>query len=237
MSSLSRLLTASIAASALLAISPLAPALAEVNHDPKEAEAADALTGAETLAMAASLYEAGLMANDPILVIAAAKLSASVELDELTAEPGAEPVEEAEAVAEATEEDAAPPGTAEMLAAARDLAADAPALLAMIDEIGTIASRAPVRGTLSGTKRLPPRTQHYYDIELRARERTTITLDGGNDGNLDLFVHDENGNLICQSRRYGDRERCTVRPRWQGYFRVYVKNLTRHTNTYRLVVR
>lgn len=227
----------SLLVSSILAFLPGMDARAEINIEEKAAESYEPMSGAETLAMAATLFETGLEANDPILVIAAAKLSASVSTEEIGAEPSAEPIDDAEPVAEASAADAAPPGTEEMIAAARDLAADNAALLAMIDEIDTVATRAPVRGTLTGTKRLPPRTQHSFDVQLRARERTTISIDGGNDGNLDLFVYDENGNLVCQSRRYSDQERCTVRPRWRGFFRIVVRNSTRRTNTYRIVVR
>ncbi|MEM9048649.1 MAG: hypothetical protein AAGC92_08005 [Pseudomonadota bacterium] len=220
-----------------MAFGPVTGALAEVNSDDKTSESFEALAGAELLAMAATLFEVGLEANDPILVIAAAKLSASVATEEIADAPSAEPIDANEAVAEAIAEDAAPAGTEEMIAAARDLAGDNAALLAMIEDIGTVASRGPTRGTLSGTKRLPPRTQHVFDVELRARERTTVLIDGGNDGNLDLLVYDENGNLVCESRRYGDREQCTIRPRWRGYFRIVVRNATRRTNTYRIVVR
>lgn len=42
---------------------------------------------------------------------------------------------------------------------------------------------------------------------------------------LDLYVFDESGNLICKDESGADDMLCRWRPRWNGHFIVKIRNL------------
>ena len=68
----------------------------------------------------------------------------------------------------------------------------------------------------------------------RAREFAEVCLVGDGDTDLDLYIYDENGNLVCSDTGYSDQAYCSWTPRWQGPFEIVIENLGRVYNEYRL---
>lgn len=73
-----------------------------------------------------------------------------------------------------------------------------------------------------------------YTIYFHGGELARVAVRGDGDTDLDLYIYDENGNLIA--RDTGRTDYCVVRfrPRWTGRFTVRIKNLGRVYNRYRL---
>lgn len=135
----------------------------------------------------------------------------------------------------------APDGTApliastdDMLAAARDLAGERQDLLAMIEDVEAGGSRGSVYGEGSYEDYIGPYDSIAYDESFFGSERAIVTLNGWNDTDLDLFVYDEYGNLICQGDSYTSSEYCEWTPRWTGNFTVVVYNNGGIENAYSL---
>jgi hypothetical protein len=73
-----------------------------------------------------------------------------------------------------------------------------------------------------------------YEIRFHGDEVAQIIVRGDGDTDLDLFVYDENGNLVASDTDSTDVCVVTWTPRWTGNFRVRVKNLGRVYNRYTL---
>ena len=73
-----------------------------------------------------------------------------------------------------------------------------------------------------------------WRLVFRGGEYAELCVVGDGDTDLDLYVYDENGNLICSDTDYTDRNYCSWTPRWTGPFRVVIENLGTVYNEYRL---
>lgn len=122
----------------------------------------------------------------------------------------------------------------EMLTAARDLAGDRQDLLALIEDVEAGGSRGSVYGEGSYEDYIGPYASMAYDEGFFGNERAIVTLNGWNDTDLDLYVYDEYGNLICEGISYSSSEYCEWTPRWTGNFTVVVYNNGGFENTYSL---
>lgn len=74
----------------------------------------------------------------------------------------------------------------------------------------------------------------YYDVFFRAGELAEITVASYNNADLDLYVYDQNGNLIVYDElNYTD---CYVyfTPKWTGNFTLYVWNRSGWNSNFRL---
>ncbi len=64
-----------------------------------------------------------------------------------------------------------------------------------------------------------------YTIDFYGGEYAEVAIVGDGDTDLDLFIYDENGNLIASGESYSDAEVVGFTPRWTGTFIVEVHNL------------
>ncbi|MFO1032400.1 MAG: hypothetical protein U1F60_15065 [Planctomycetota bacterium] len=128
----------------------------------------------------------------------------------------------------------ATPATAEsLLAEARALAGGDQAMLAAIARAGE-ASRGRKEGPGSVTTRVGARSEDIYNETYRGGEIARVTVDGDGDTDLDVYVFDENGNLIASDDDGTDFCVVSWRPRWTGPFRIVVRNLGNVYNRYTL---
>jgi hypothetical protein len=72
----------------------------------------------------------------------------------------------------------------------------------------------------------------YSSVVFRAGELAVVQIQGDGSTDLDVFVYDEDGNLVAQGIGPTDYERVTWTPRWTGPFRIVVENLGSSRNTY-----
>ncbi|MDX1948011.1 MAG: hypothetical protein SFU86_21610 [Pirellulaceae bacterium] len=73
-----------------------------------------------------------------------------------------------------------------------------------------------------------------FDIVLHGGEVTVFTLSGDGDSDLDLYIYDENGNLIGSDTGYSDEARVAIRPYWTGHFTIRVVNRGGILNNFRV---
>jgi len=73
-----------------------------------------------------------------------------------------------------------------------------------------------------------------YTLWFRANEVARVVVDGDGSSDLDLFVYDENGNLVVSDTDYTDYCVGTWVPRWTGRFLVRVVNRGDRANVYEL---
>jgi hypothetical protein len=202
----------------------------------------------DRLHLADNLYAVAVEEGDPILAIAAARLASSVSTEEVERTPETEPLEGAEGEPPEGEQgasdetaEAAPSDVDTMLETARELAGEDEVLLSMVEDIEATSTR----GRVYRGRRVPGvdhsvvqarSTNSYYgaDATFEGGRTAEVAIAGRGYTDLDLYVFDQNGNLICSSRSRSDREYCRWQPRWTGPFRIEVRNLGYRANPYTL---
>src|SRR2546421_7292389 len=70
-------------------------------------------------------------------------------------------------------------------------------------------------------------TSDVYTVTFIGGQRAEVAIVGDGDTDLDLYVYDENGNLIASSDGPSDREAVSWTPRWTGKFKIKVVNRSR----------
>jgi hypothetical protein len=105
-----------------------------------------------------------------------------------------------------------------------------------MDRIKAVEKMNPGRGSLGGPKRTAEIVRagatDAYNVAFRGGEQAIVIISGDGDTDLDLYIYDENGNLVSSDTDGLDD--CIVRfyPKWTGNFTVRVKNLGRVYNRY-----
>lgn len=64
-----------------------------------------------------------------------------------------------------------------------------------------------------------------YIVRFRGGETARVAVAGDGDSDLDLFVYDANGNLVCSDEDDTDRMFCSWQPEASGYYTIEVTNL------------
>lgn len=183
-----------------------------------EDQRGEGTTGVEQLALSQELYAYGVDARDPLAVIVAARIRQGVEVEERE-------YEIAEQDEEAEEADIELASAADMLDEARVLARGDEALAGLIAEVEADASRGRVGGPGRASGWVGARSTTTYNVTFRGGERAAVWANGPGRTDLDMYVYDQNGNLICRHIDYSDRMSCYFTPRWTGNFRVQIRNL------------
>ncbi len=185
-----------------LTLTLAAPAWAEAPSPVKIAE------------LSARLYDQGLAAGDPLLVLTAARLRktlAPVATDR-TPEGG-------RAVA------GAPLSWEEMLASAETLAAGDEALLALIADARTEAARGVASGPVYNIGQLSNGGGDTYPpIAFRGGEYAEVYVEAKAATNLNLRVYDDRGRLVCSDTDISHIAYCGWTPADAGTFTLKVEN-------------
>lgn len=188
-------------------------------------------TGADLFGMAIQLADFGLDNSDALSLVVAAKLVAAAK-----PQPGDGSVRES-SDAPALEE-LVPTTPAEMLAAARAIAGDDATLIAAIDQaeasLGAGGAVYSAQDSAQFSSVTGAGTYDFYvdgyqtaviDESFYGGEYAEVTAYGFEyAADVDLYVYDENGNLICTSATYGNAEGCGWYPNWTGAFSIVVSN-------------
>ena len=94
------------------------------------------------------------------------------------------------------------------------------------------------RGASGGPKRhsdcVNAHATDQYNITFRGGQNAIVIVSGDGDTDLDLFVYDENGNLIDSDTDGTDDCICTFTPRWTGKFKIKIRNHGSVYNCYTL---
>lgn len=209
---------------------------AQVSED-KEAIVAPASEQVSALRTALDLAKYGYATESASALIEAANILASVPTQTLEAD-----IEKGNENANETDKADKPQITpAQLIADAREFAFEDATLLAMADKVQTRlnADIEGTRGAVGGPKyaygTVYAHSYTYYDAKFWANEIAEVVVSGDGDTDLDLYVYDENGNLITSDTDYTDD--CYVRfyPRWTGRFRIKIVNRGGVYNNYAIV--
>ena len=97
-------------------------------------------------------------------------------------------------------------------------------------------------GTLGGVdgpqyaeKRIRPGETQSFVVTFRGGEVAGVGVAGNGRSDLDLYVFDEDGNLIGSDTDVTDVCEVIWTPRWTGPFLIVVRNQSRSRNTYRIL--
>ena len=197
----------------------------------EEAAKADEPATAKLYAMARDLVEYGRKNNDPLSLIVAANIRQQISLTEVDRKPTSTEG------AGGTAEDATPELTVEaILDEAKSMSGDDEAIVALADDITASATKGRTAGPGYNVVTLPGSTTDNYDnVSFNGGEYAEVYTEGSGATNLDLFVYDENGNLICSDTDYSDIAYCGWTPKWTGGFTIKVINQGGSSNRYALI--
>lgn len=136
-----------------------------------------------------------------------------------------------------TKPDKAPITLQGVAAEARSLANGDAAVIAQID--GLVEEGARKKGAIDGPQRGESRVRAFgtdsYEVNFRGGRSAEVLVTGDGDTDLDMFIFDENGNLVCSDDDRTDQCYCRWNPRWSGAFTIKVKNLGDVYNQYVIV--
>lgn len=224
-----------------MSVIALSAVMVSCNKQDAQSEQKDEMAGVASqevsaLRVAMDLAKFGYETESPSALIEAANILASTPTQalEATVEQGAENANETEKVTKVQFEPKA------LVAAALELTENEH-LIAMADNVtAKINAQAEgTRGALGGPRyansSVSAHSYTYYNQKFWADELAEILVSGDGDTDLDLYVYDENGNLIVSDTDYTDD--CYVRfyPRWTGTFRIKIVNRGGVYNKYVLV--
>ena len=224
-----------------MSVIALSAVMVSCNKQDAQSEQKDEIAGVASqevsaLRVAMDLAKFGYETESPSALIEAANILASTPTQalEATVEQGAENANETEKVTKVQFEPKA------LVAAALELTENEH-LIAMADNVtAKIEAQAEgTRGALGGPRyansSVSAHSYTYYNQKFWADDLAEILVSGDGDTDLDLYVYDENGNLIVSDTDYTDD--CYVRfyPRWTGTFRIKIVNRGGVYNKYVLI--
>ena len=187
-----------------------------------EKEEVEASPELKALSVASQLAKYGYESNSAVALIEAAKIFSEIRVGELDA------TKEASVAQSVTEKDKKiSHDPKQLLADAKKLAGKDDIILALADQVESNMKRA-TRGAVGGPKAMNDRvygkSTESYKVKFWANEKAEVCVSGDGDTDLDLYVYDENGNLIGKDDDYSDE--CVVRwyPKWTGTFIIKVVN-------------
>ncbi|BBB26733.1 hypothetical protein [Amphritea japonica] len=202
------------------------PASAGMNVDTEAKADAGAVSQLNT---ASSLAALGLAQEDALLLISAAKLRKGVAITTVQAEKTSEGGEDS------NKDSGVSLSASELLERATELAGDNAGLLALIEDVRDIKERGRIGGAVNGhDDRVRADSVDTYTMRFKGDRRAEVYVEGDGDTDLDLFIYDEDGNLICSDTDRTDQMLCRWTPSWTGKFRVRIKNLGDVYNDYTL---
>lgn len=212
-------LSAVLAACALT--SPMAfagAAKAKVNRAAEATKPSEKTTAIAAVATATALARYGDANRDALALIQAAKM--------LKTAGGTEAAQKRSSGKGAEKAATANPYTADaVLARAKELAKDNPALTRLVDDVAVASARGAGGGPKRHSDVVSSNDTDSYRIRYEGGEPAAIFVSGDGDSDLDLYVYDENDNLICSDTDSTDDMICRWNPRWTGPFTIRIKNL------------
>lgn len=188
---------------------------------------------AERIALANQLVKYGYESQSALPLIQAVQIYQELGLTPATdgITPTQEEVGEASTTVTKTER---PARTEEQLLADATKFADGDkTLLALVNNCKS-ATRGAVGGSIYRHDCVRGNATDVWRFRFRGGETAYVVVSGDGDTDLDLYVYDENGNLITQDIDLTDQCVVAFTPRWTGYFTIKIKNRGSIMNCYDL---
>lgn len=116
----------------------------------------------------------------------------------------------------------------QLLAKAKKFAGKDKVILALAKQVENGISKSATRGAVGGPKyaesRVYGKDYVYYKVKFWANELAEVVVIGDGDNDLDLYIYDQNGNLIASDTDYTDQCICRWVPSWTGVFTIKIVN-------------
>ena len=198
----------------------------------EDAKNAPKTAGIEQLQLAKQLAIYGYDNGSPTALIEAARIMSGVQFDGLEAQVTRSEGQDVES----------PNGDRKMTAAtliadAKKLAGDDKQILALAD--GVIIAGAGTRGAVGGERGqndvVYGRSYNDYVVAFKKGIIAQIGVSGNGNSDLDLYVYDENGNVIVADTDYSDDCYVSWYPRWTGNYLIRVVNQGTYRNYFTIV--
>lgn len=199
------------------------------------AKSSPAAEGAAELSLAYQLVRYGRRHRSPESLIVAAQILGSVPVQQVQEKPTTKKEPNAPAETKPKTTKPADDRPQALLAEARAMSS-APHIATLADAVAHRLAEKP-RGAAHGphvwSQQVSAHSTDVYRIVFRGGEPAIVVVSGDGDTDLDLYVHDENGNLIAVDDDMTDD--CIVRwtPRWTGPFTIRIVNRGSVYNQYR----
>jgi hypothetical protein len=175
---------------------------------------ADTPSPVKVAELSARLYAAGLEAQDPLLIIAAAKLRKTI---------APTPTDRSATGGETAAD--APLSWDEMLASAEPLATGDDAMQGLIDDIRVETTKGVASGPVYNIGVLSNGDDDTYPpIEFRGGEYAEVYVEAKSSTNLNLTVLDDQGRLVCTDTDVSHIAYCGWTPASGGTFTLKVEN-------------
>ncbi len=188
---------------------------------------------AQQLELAGQLVKYGYQTKSALPLIQAVQIYKSLNVKDAT-DGRTKQSEGVEVATGLTKSDIVSFDESKLLADATKFADGNKNILALIKE-----SEKGTRGSTVGTIRKVDRVlgghTDTWPIRFRGGEEAIIIVSGDGDTDLDLYVYDENNNLIAYDNDGIDDCVVSFTPKWTGLFYVKIKNLGRVYNRYVLL--
>jgi hypothetical protein len=233
-------LVATVASAALFAAIAAADEGSQLDTN-RPSEVTEAATpqavGVERAKLSADLAAYGRQTGDPMALLLAGSIIAEVGAEETKRQKVSERTGDAAPVPEGIKTDR-PTLTAEALfAEARNLARSDSELLARIERTAQrqTKGRPDARAPRRHSDTVDAFSSDWYTITFRGGEPARLALIGDGDTNLDLYIYDENGEIICSDTEPTDRAICAWYPKWTGNVRIKISNCGNVYNRYSLL--
>lgn len=182
-----------------------------------------------TLLMANQLATTGLEQQDPLLLIASAKL---YKLNQLTNTQR----DKTSDGGKTTTKQAKPKYSAEMLLEqAEEWSGDNEAYAAIIDQMKQLKTRGRIGGGAEHFDAVDAGATDTYELNFYGRKVAEVAVIGDGDTDLDLHIYDEFDNSICEDTDSTDTTYCRWTPRFDGTFIIDIKNYGKVYNEYLLL--
>ena len=186
---------------------------------------ADPLSPVKMAELSARLYAAGQAAQDPVLILAAAKLRKQTNPIEI--------VRPADGTDSAT---GTPLGWEEMLAAAAALAVGDDVLLGLIEDARAETTKGVVTGPVYNIGSLAGgRSDTYPRIDFKGGEYAEVYVEAKTAVDLNLTVRDAQGRLVCADSDASHIAYCGWRPAENGGYVLLVENKGKAATGYALM--
>lgn len=121
-----------------------------------------------------------------------------------------------------------------LLKDAKEFATGDEALLILANRVSSEAknTRGAVGGPRRGSSIVYGNTADTYTISFKSGIPAEIAVSGDGSSDLDLYVYDENGNLLVSDDDYSDDCYVCWTPRWTGRFYIKIVNQGIYSNAY-----
>ncbi|MCW5908319.1 MAG: hypothetical protein KIS94_10690 [Chitinophagales bacterium] len=208
-----------------------------VNAQSNEKKADEPSGDLENFELAAKISTLGYSKKDPVLLLTAAKIVADYPARPIKTEKQ-EPSVNPGKVEDKKDKGSPQLDAATLLKDAKDLAKGNQTILTLITDVEkttSTSSRGRVYGPAYATRKVYGNSTYTDYLLFKAGELAEVAVIGDGDTDLDLYVYDENGNFIGSDTRSGDNCYVSWTPKWQGSFKIVVKNYGSVYNNYVLM--